>query len=583
MTINPNLSLALSMHSNPGVYALLLGSGISRDAKIPTGWEVVIDLIGRVAAMVGADVAGDPIGWYEQAFGEEADYSKILAKLARHRDERQRLLREYFEPSEEEREEGAKRPTAAHHAIASLCRRNYIRVVVTTNFDRLLEQALSAAGIQPTVVSTADAAKGAPPLVHSDLLILKIHGDYLDARIRNTTSELGSYPKPLERLLDRIFGEYGLLVCGWSGRWDPALRRALERCRNQRYTTYWAGVEKPDDRLEDLLRLRRAEFIQINGADEFFGEIDEKVRALEEHARPHPLSVDAAVASAKRYLPDPKHDIRLNDLIAREAGRVLSEMGSGRFPLATHPDPPSAAARVEAFEDLTEILRSIFGTACFWAEPRHEALLTRTVEDVGSHPLTGGNTYWLNLRFYPAFLLLYSGGIAAVANRKANSLRALFLDPLIRRGNEARPAVVELVRTEVIQDDQTKHLPGMERKKTALSQWIEPRLRDSLRPVISSDVRYQQAFDRFEYLWGLVHADLYQSPWQDGRIWGPVGNFAWRSGEPEHVSKIIDRELESDGEGWPLLQEGFFDGDLKRLKNTKGGFDAFWRGLNLRW
>lgn len=40
--IDPLYSLALSMESNPGIYALLLGSGVSRIAGIPTGWEIVL-------------------------------------------------------------------------------------------------------------------------------------------------------------------------------------------------------------------------------------------------------------------------------------------------------------------------------------------------------------------------------------------------------------------------------------------------------------------------------------------------------------------------------------------------------------
>ena len=45
---NEALNLALSIYSNPGVYALLLGSGISRSAAIPTGWEIVNDLIAKL-------------------------------------------------------------------------------------------------------------------------------------------------------------------------------------------------------------------------------------------------------------------------------------------------------------------------------------------------------------------------------------------------------------------------------------------------------------------------------------------------------------------------------------------------------
>lgn len=54
------VSLALSMQANPGVYAVLLGSGISRAAGIPTGWEVVLDLIKKLACAQGADCDPDP-------------------------------------------------------------------------------------------------------------------------------------------------------------------------------------------------------------------------------------------------------------------------------------------------------------------------------------------------------------------------------------------------------------------------------------------------------------------------------------------------------------------------------------------
>jgi hypothetical protein len=42
--IEPVTSLAFSVYSGKGVYALLLGSGLSRAAQIPTGWEVTLEL-----------------------------------------------------------------------------------------------------------------------------------------------------------------------------------------------------------------------------------------------------------------------------------------------------------------------------------------------------------------------------------------------------------------------------------------------------------------------------------------------------------------------------------------------------------
>ncbi|MBW2161433.1 MAG: hypothetical protein JRH14_15955 [Deltaproteobacteria bacterium] len=47
--IEPTVSLALTLESNPGVYACMLGSGVSATSGIPTGWGIVVDVIKRVA------------------------------------------------------------------------------------------------------------------------------------------------------------------------------------------------------------------------------------------------------------------------------------------------------------------------------------------------------------------------------------------------------------------------------------------------------------------------------------------------------------------------------------------------------
>jgi hypothetical protein len=95
-------------------------------------------------------------------------------------------------------------------------RDSYIQVVVTTNFDRLMEQALESVGVVPTVIVSPETASGMVPLVHSGPTIVKVNGDYLDSRIKNTEEELSRYDPAMDRLLDQIFDEYGLIICGWS-------------------------------------------------------------------------------------------------------------------------------------------------------------------------------------------------------------------------------------------------------------------------------------------------------------------------------------------------------------------------------
>ena len=169
------------------------------------------------------------------------DYSDLLDQLVKTPAERNQLLREYFEPNEDERERGVKVPTEAHNAIARLVADGFVRVIVTTNFDRLLEKALEPVGVTPTVISTPEAVEGTLPLQHNRCSIIKLHGDYLDTRIKNTPEELADYNETTNRLLDRIFDEYGLIICGWSADYDTALRAALERCKSHRFTTYWAS------------------------------------------------------------------------------------------------------------------------------------------------------------------------------------------------------------------------------------------------------------------------------------------------------------------------------------------------------
>jgi hypothetical protein len=53
--IDPTLSLAVSMQASKGVYALLVGSGISKSAGIPIGWDIVLDLIRKLAKAKGED------------------------------------------------------------------------------------------------------------------------------------------------------------------------------------------------------------------------------------------------------------------------------------------------------------------------------------------------------------------------------------------------------------------------------------------------------------------------------------------------------------------------------------------------
>ena len=296
-------TLAFSMQANKGIYALLLGSGISRAAGIPTGWDIVLDLIKKIAIAKGEEAEADPLAQYLQKYDKEPNYSDLLHMVAQTPAERQHLLEKYFEPTDEEREDSLKTPTQAHKAIAKLVKDGYIKVIVTTNFDRLLEIALQDEGVTPTVISNEDSVKGAIPIVHSSCTILKLHGDYKDTRIKNTNDELEKYDVEVDTYLDRVFDEFGLIICGWSADWDIALRNSLYRRKNRRYPTYWASLQAPKGNANDLCTFLLAEHILIENADSFFGTLYEKVHTISISNENNPISIKTTIAMLKKYIP----------------------------------------------------------------------------------------------------------------------------------------------------------------------------------------------------------------------------------------------------------------------------------------
>src|SRR5258708_39457227 len=98
--IEPFEALALSLHHNPGVYALLVGSGLSRAAGIPTGWEITLDLIKRLGAVRGIKNSANWEVWYREQFEKPPSYSEVLDALGASAAERRSILHGYIEPRE---------------------------------------------------------------------------------------------------------------------------------------------------------------------------------------------------------------------------------------------------------------------------------------------------------------------------------------------------------------------------------------------------------------------------------------------------------------------------------------------------
>ena len=577
--IDPLNSLAFSMQANPGVYALLLGSGVSRSAQIPTGWEITLDLVLKLAAAQGGGnvCSLNPEKWYRERFGKDPDYSHLLNELAKTQSERQQLIRGYLEPTEEERAEGLKIPTPAHKAIARLVAQGYIRVVITTNFDRLMEMALDAEGIVPTVISTEDQAKGAMPLIHQRCCVFKVHGDYLDTRIRNTEAELKAYPKAFNQLLDRILDEFGLIVCGWSAAWDPALRQAIERSKSRRFSHYWAMRGEPTEEAQKLIERRQGLHVNISDADSFFSKLAEQVQAISEVSRQNPVSVKMKVAALKKYLADPVNRIRLDDLISDEVSHILEITSGSDFDIVGHPqlDKDSFTHRVRAYEAACEGLIAMAAVGGYWAEEWHYPIWKKALARLG-YVSDVGEDIWCKLKRYPATLLLYSLGVSALhAGGKGISLLSSLLAVDLQKEGFADEKAVNVLPPFCLFNEPALAsilLDGMEKKRWPLNEWLIQVLYPFFRVSGVSYQRFLDVFDDFEVLISINYRVCDVEGGGDKK-WVPLGVFA--SWCPVYSFRRLDLRLgalfsilEKEGEKSVYIASGLLGKSLEEARDN---------------
>jgi SIR2-like domain len=268
----PMAALAVNMAVTPAGFAFLVGSGFSRSAGVPSAWDVLRDITARwYAAETGTPVAADidPIGWAGERLGADATYSTVLEQLFPERAQRQELLASYFV---------GKEPTPAHRILARMAVAGLVRVVVTTNFDRLIEAALDDVGVRWSRVSSDAELATAQPRDVAPVFILKLHGDYGSIDMRNTTDEISAIDPGVGAELAAILRSHGLVVVGYAGT-DPAVAQILRSTR-PRLGLYWAVRGSASSEQSDLLRAVDGYEIQIEDADAFMPDLLRRIDAI---------------------------------------------------------------------------------------------------------------------------------------------------------------------------------------------------------------------------------------------------------------------------------------------------------------
>jgi hypothetical protein len=577
--------LVFGVHREPGAYALLLGSGVSRGAGIPSGWDITVKLVEELASIQMPGIE-DTLQWYANKYREEPRYDKVLALLGKGSADRQAIIRGFFEPTEDERKKGIKAPGVAHRSIVRLVKQGYIHVILTTNFDRLLENALSEVGVTPNVVNGAEGIDGVRSYASEQCTIVKINGDYQDTRIRNSIPELSEYPCNLATYIGAILDAYGLVICGWSAKYDTALASLLVEHPNIRYGTYWLSNEKPGSEAEQIANSRKADVIQIASADAAFQALADAIQSQDAGTSSDPFSVDQITTIVRGSISDPARETQLADVLQEESRRV-TEIIPGLVSEVATLTREAVQAVIERTAAAVEPLAS--GTACAsyygsveqvrWTQNAFGRVAQRGLDGLEKDP-----TYGLIL--LPAALVVFGSLVGALlADKPAVAARLLLSTVLRCDGTSVHwPSRISELTTfgGLMQMNlMPAKKPGQMGAGRILLETLEKM--QSIESLAVSHASFAAAYEVAEYAVGLVAQPYVE---EENSRWPapPSGQILWRwwimgGGGDKRSIEPLEVDFRNSGLRNELLANGFAAGS----PGTFDGIEKQYRDMLLKY
>lgn len=241
------------------------------------------------------------------------------------------------------------KPSVGYLCLAYLLSNTTNNVVITTNFDHLVENSITwYAMTLPFVIGHESMAHyvGRNP---NRPTIIKIHRDLLSDPV-NRTDEMEMLSWEWERALNIIFSQYSPIFIGYGGN-DKDVMRFLAGHANKFANGTWAcpywtlyGKEIPDARVTAFLKKSNAYVIRHNGFDDIMSQMADafKVKILGKNdflQNAEKMYGDALQALAKTTRPDKKEVLReTGETKAEECGKESAGEVIGESPAAIRQD-----------------------------------------------------------------------------------------------------------------------------------------------------------------------------------------------------------------------------------------------------
>jgi len=280
--MNPIVKLIANAQPGEKRFVLFAGAGVSKDAGIPTAWNLMLKTVSLLYAAENEKRVDkettkniDYAKWFLNSDYAEMTYPKLIKELYPTHPEQQNFLQKYL---------SGKKPGTVHELIAELARRGIIRAIITTNFDHYIEDALEEKGLDIQVISTDEDLKNSEPLIQcKKIRIYKPHGDLGKGMLRNTPADLEKLSEPMESELVRVLSEHGVMILGYSGQ-DKDIQRIFDKRNYNYYQLFWINPNPPDGEIKNILEKKGYVPIHCEGASQFLKRFFELAEGMEQIA-----------------------------------------------------------------------------------------------------------------------------------------------------------------------------------------------------------------------------------------------------------------------------------------------------------
>jgi len=260
-------------------YSILLGAGASVTSGVRSGQTLVNDWKKQVYEETNHNEGitideffqpGNAPSWYEE--------SNSYSALFENRFDLQRHRRMFVE-----REVSKAKPSMGYAYLVKLIENGFFNTVFTTNFDDLLNEAFYRFSQNRPIVCAHDSSISGVTVTSTRPKIIKLHGDYLYENIKATLRETESLETNMKMKFQEFAKDFGLIVIGYSGQ-DRSIMDILNYLLQKedyfKNGIFWCirkGDENISSELKKLLWRDRVYYVQIDGFDELFAELNHQL------------------------------------------------------------------------------------------------------------------------------------------------------------------------------------------------------------------------------------------------------------------------------------------------------------------